>query len=240
MVHILNRQLIWPLLYCMGKIVSTCLVCLNQYSLVVSECFCFAMSQIWLANMWQSGQKCFQIQFSNSNLLSNISTNYWHAIGGFALFSTDTSVSLLLQYQPNLLEAYLWSLFLALPMRISSFVSWETSSESGGTAQAEGSCAACRICHIDLPVVFLKDQLAIIKNVDIIYSLHLLIRVDCDLGQKQDQADTLKLWHLNIDAQVTNKQPKMMIIIGHYVIRLSDQHPWLKHKISRYGICGET
>lgn len=63
MVHILNRQLIWPLLYCMGKIVSTCLVCLNQYSLVVSECFCFAMSQIWLANMWQSGQKSFPSTF---------------------------------------------------------------------------------------------------------------------------------------------------------------------------------
>lgn len=40
-----------------------------------------------------------QIQFSNSNLLSNISTNYWHAIGGFALFSTETLVSLLLLAQ---------------------------------------------------------------------------------------------------------------------------------------------
>lgn len=107
----------------MGKIVSTCLVCLNQYSLVVSECFYFAVSQIWLANMWQSGQKVFsihifflkpfQIQFSNSNVLSNIRTNYWHAIGGFALFSTETLVSLLLLAQ--LIRGLLVVLFRSTP-----------------------------------------------------------------------------------------------------------------------------
>lgn len=105
--------------YCI--IVSTCLVCLNTFFLVVSECFCFAMSQIWLSNMWQNGQNPFhphflkplQIQFSHSNLLLNINTNYWHAIGGFALLSTETLVSLLLLVQ--LIRGLLVVLFHSAP-----------------------------------------------------------------------------------------------------------------------------
>lgn len=104
--------------------------------------------------------------FSHSNLLLNISTNYWHAIGGFALLSPETLVSLLLLAQ--LIRGLLVVLFPSAPnedfflcflgdlIRI-----WRDSSgrEFMCSMQNVFLCIGLRpACHIAPTMVFLRNS----------------------------------------------------------------------------------